>query len=144
MGSNTVIIMDIYELCISLFHLHSCYTTTCITGITYLVYWLELCYQFSIYGGESVNSSQMAVQCKSYVIKTWTILLSIPSPSFAHRNRCCKDRSIQSIFFFDPRTLGTHCAHTFCNFKQSCIMLCPTMGHPSTVATLSVIILLSA
>jgi hypothetical protein len=40
---------------------------------------------------------------------------------------------------------GPHCAHTFRNFKRSCIMLyAKPLEHPSAAVALSIVILLSA
>jgi hypothetical protein len=67
------------------------------------------------------------------------------SPSSAYRKRCCKDRPICFIFSHSFISLGTHCAHIFRNLKWSCVMLYATpWKNPSAVATLSVVILLSA
>jgi hypothetical protein len=74
-----------------------------------------------------------------------TILLSKSSPSSPYHKRCCKDRPIQFIFSQSFGSLGTHHAHTFQNFKWSYIMLnAQPWEHPNAVATLSVVILLSA
>jgi hypothetical protein len=51
-----------------------------------------------------------------------------------------------SVHFFSIlRFSGPHCAHTFWNFKRSCIMpYAKPWEHPSAVATLPIVILLSA
>jgi hypothetical protein len=61
------------------------------------------------------------------------------------RKRCCKDRPIRFILYRSFSSLGTHSAQTFRNFKRSCIMLyAKQRERPNTVATLSIVILLSA
>jgi hypothetical protein len=73
------------------------------------------------------------------------ILLSMSSPSSAYRKRCCKDRPIWFIFSRSCNCLGTHHAYTFRNFKRSCVVLYTKQWeHPGVVATLSIVILLSA
>jgi hypothetical protein len=59
---------------------------------------------------------------------------------------CITLRETHSIHFsWSISSLGTHCVHTLWNFKRSCIMLyAKPWEHPSAVATLSIIILLSA
>jgi hypothetical protein len=58
----------------------------------------------------------------------------------AYRKRWCKDKLIQLIFSRYFSSLGTHCEHTFRNFKWSSIMPCAKpWEHPTTVATLSTV-----
>jgi hypothetical protein len=65
--------------------------------------------------------------------------------SSAYLKTRCKDRHIKFIFFLSFSSMGTHLAHIFRNFKRSCIMLYAKLcEHPSAVATLSVVILMSA
>jgi hypothetical protein len=69
----------------------------------------------------------------------------LSSPSSAYCKRCCKDRPIRFISSRSFSSLGTRRAHTFRNFKRSCIMLhAKPCEHPSAVDTLPVVILLSA
>jgi hypothetical protein len=48
---------------------------------------------------------------------------------------------LDTFFFPSFSSLGTHGAHTFRNFKRSCVML--YAAHPSAVATLSIVIVSS-
>jgi hypothetical protein len=71
------------------------------------------------------------------------LLLTISSSSSVYQKSYCNGRPIWFISSQFFRSLCTHHAHTFWNFKRSCIMLyAKPWEHLSAVATLSIIILL--
>jgi hypothetical protein len=74
-----------------------------------------------------------------------TILLNISSPSSSYHTRCCKNEPIRFMFSHSFTSLSNHRAHTFRNLKRSRIMLfAKPWEHPSPVATLSLVNILSA